>query len=159
ATLILTGFCAFAPDLDVLGFRFGIPYSSEWGHRGWTHSIVFAIVFGLVIGLIFRQMNRHREMGAANGVNAKIMVWLILSTLSHPLLDMLTNGGRGCALWWPFSAERIFFPFRPIQVSPMSIGDFISGWGLTVLVSEAIWIGLPCVLLVAVGKFLRFVSV
>ncbi len=159
ATLILAGFCAFAPDLDVLGFRFGIPYGSEWGHRGWTHSIVFAGVFGVLMGLIFRQMNGQSEMDAANGVNTKTMIWLILSTLSHPLLDMMTNGGRGCALWWPFSPDRIFFPFRPIQVSPMSIGDFISEWGLTVLVNEAIWIGLPCVLLVAVSKFLRFAGV
>jgi hypothetical protein len=30
-TLVVAGFCAFAPDLDVLAFRFGIPYESEWG--------------------------------------------------------------------------------------------------------------------------------
>ncbi len=148
ATILLTGFCAFAPDLDVLGFRFGIPYESEWGHRGWTHSLVFAFVFGsLMAWLFFREKPEFRKM----------WLWCILSTASHPLLDMMTNGGRGCALWWPFSLERIFFPFRPIQVSPMSIGGFIGKWGMVVLASEMVWIGLPCLVLVMiVGISRRF---
>ncbi|MBC7775514.1 MAG: metal-dependent hydrolase, partial [Phycisphaerae bacterium] len=49
-TLVAAGFCAFAPDLDILSFRFGIPYESEWGHRGWTHSLMFALVVGGLIG-------------------------------------------------------------------------------------------------------------
>jgi len=146
ATLFLAGFCAFAPDLDVLGFRFGIPYGSEWGHRGWTHSLVFAIFFGVVVAWLFRGFR---------GQTTALTAWLILSTISHPLLDMMTNGGRGCALWWPFSTERLFFPFRPIQVSPMSVSDFIGGWGLTVLVSEFVWIGLPCLGLVLISKLFR----
>ena len=146
ATLLLAGFCAFAPDLDVLAFRFGIPYGSGWGHLGWTHSLVFGAVFGGLAAWLFRNQTAQSRQ--------TIFAWLILSTISHPLLDMLTNGGRGCALWWPFSTERIFFPFRPIQVSPMSVGDFISEWGLTVLASEVVWIGLPCVLLVIFSKFL-----
>lgn len=143
-TLLLAGFCAFAPDLDILAFRFGIPYQSQWGHRGWTHSIVFAIAFGLLIYLIFKWLSPR------NTVNYKTAIWLVLSTLSHPLLDMMTSGGRGCALWWPFSTERIFLPFRPILVSPMSIGRFISDWGLRVLMSEMIWIGVPALALVLI---------
>lgn len=146
ATILLTGFCAFAPDLDVLGFRFGIPYESEWGHRGWTHSLVFSLVFGALMAWIFFRK--------APGFQ-KTALWCVLSTASHPLLDMLTNGGRGCALWWPFDTGRIFFPFRPIQVSPMSIGGFISEWGLEVLASEAVWIGLPCLALVLMARWLR----
>ena len=37
--LMLAGFCACAPDLDVLAFFFGVPYEDPWGHRGVTHSI------------------------------------------------------------------------------------------------------------------------
>jgi inner membrane protein len=154
ATLALAGFCAFAPDLDVLAFRFGIPYGSEWGHRGWTHSVVFSILFGGLIALIFSKLNPNSERLIRSETLATT-AWLILSTLSHPLLDMLTNGGRGCALWWPFSAERIFFPARPIQVSPMSIGGFISEWGLTVLASEFVWIGLPSLALVFISRRFR----
>jgi membrane-bound metal-dependent hydrolase YbcI (DUF457 family) len=36
--------CAVGPDLDVIGFWLGVPYDSFWGHRGFTHSIVFAVV-------------------------------------------------------------------------------------------------------------------
>lgn len=147
ATMIVAGFCAFAPDLDVLAFRYGISYDSEWGHRGWTHSIVFAMVFGGLMGWLFSRL--------ATESRRDMMLWLILSTLSHPLLDMLTDGGRGCALWWPFSTERIFFPYRPIEVSPMSVSSFISEWGLTVLVSEFVWIGLPALGLVLVAQAIR----
>lgn len=154
ATLALAGFCALAPDLDVLAFRYGISYESEWGHRGWTHSVVFSILFGGLMALSFKQLNRNNEHFTRRETLATT-AWLILSTLSHPLLDMLTNGGRGCALWWPFSAERIFFPFRPIEVSPMSVSDFISEWGITVLASEFVWIGLPSLGLVLLVKLFK----
>lgn len=154
ATLLLAGFCAFAPDLDVLGFHFGIPYGSEWGHRGWTHSVTFGIILGGLTAWL-----SSIWMAGENGRTVKsymaVYAWFIISTVSHPLLDMLTNGGRGCALWWPFSMERIFFPFRPIQVSPMSVGGFISEWGLTVLASEALWIGLPALCITGIMHLVR----
>ncbi len=156
-TLVAAGFCAFAPDLDVLSFKFGIPYASEWGHRGFTHSIVFALLVGGMIGWIgtkgYRNWNSSDEEASTNC--KKITLWFALSMLSHPLLDMMTNGGRGCALWWPFSLERIFFPWRPIQVSPLTALDFFSPWGLEVLASEVLWIGFPCVAIVWLSKLVK----
>lgn len=149
-TLLLAGCCAFVPDLDVLAFQFGIPYASQWGHRGWTHSVCFALGFGILVTLIYRYFNRSKQ-----SVTVQTGVFMVLSTLSHPLLDMLTNGGRGCALWWPFSLERIFFPYRPIQVSPMGISVFFSQWGLEVIISECFWIGGPALLLVVLAKAIR----
>ncbi len=142
ATLLLAGFCAFAPDLDVLAFRYGVPYESQWGHRGWTHSVVFAVGFGGLMYLLLKLLSPKNTISCRTGI------WLMLSTLSHPMLDMMTNGGRGCALWWPFSTERIFFPFRPILVSPMSVGGFMGEWGLRVLLSELFWIGVPALVMV-----------
>lgn len=81
-----------------------------------------------------------------------LVLWCVLSTLSHALLDMCTNGGMGCAIWWPFSYARHFFPFNPILVSPLAVSDFFTEWGMEVLVSECIWIGLPALLLVAFAK-------
>lgn len=149
ATVLMAGFCAFAPDLDVLAFRFGIAYESQWGHRGWTHSVFFAVVFGILMTLLLHLMSPKNTVGYKTGL------WLILSTLSHPLLDMLTNGGRGCALWWPFSTERLFFPVRPILVSPMSVGGFIGEWGLRVLLSELVWIGVPALVVVLAARGVR----
>jgi inner membrane protein len=142
-TLVAAGFCAFAPDLDVLTFRFGVPYSSEWGHRGWTHSVVFSLLLGLLCSwAIQRRMNMN-----------KLTLWLVISTLSHPLLDMMTNGGRGCALGWPFWKDRIFMPFRPIKVSPLSVEDFFTPWGLSVLASEVLWIGIPGLMMIALARW------
>ena len=76
------------PDIDVLAFTLGIPYDSQFGHRGFTHSIPFALIIAL-IGLLFHGYFRGR----------KIIVFsvLFLSVLSHGLLDALTNGGYGVA--------------------------------------------------------------
>ena len=155
-TLVVAGFCAFAPDLDVLSFRFGIPYGSEWGHRGWTHSLAFAITVGGLIGFLFTRFFDRQMLSDPSAKEAgTLTAWFILSMATHPLLDMLTNGGRGCALWWPFSTERIFFPWRPIQVSPLTAVDFFSPWGLEVLASEVIWIGFPCLVLVIIARMIR----
>lgn len=144
ATLIFAGFLAFAPDLDVLAFQYGISYGSQWGHRGWTHSLFFTLLLGLLTGLIFNAFQRNKSDGSA----FRITLWFMLSAVSHPLLDMMTDGGRGCAFWWPFATERIFLPWRPILVSPLGAGAFFSEWGFRVLFSELIWIGLPGLLLV-----------
>jgi inner membrane protein len=142
--LILGGICAFLPDADVLGFYWGVSYSSQWGHRGCTHSIVFALLIGLLALAVYRNTQRR-----------SIAWYLLLATLSHPLLDMLTNGGRGVALWWPVSVQRIFFPCRPIQVSPIGITDFLGSWGMQVLWSELFWIGVPSLMLVMSARYYR----
>ena len=144
--LLLAGICSTIPDADVLAFRFDIPYTSIWGHRGWTHSLTFALAFGTAIAGLFYGNSRDWW---------KMAFWFVLATASHPLLDMLTNGGRGCALWWPFSEERLFFPVRVIQVSPLGARAFFSTWGLTVLRNEALWIGLPCLFLILLRWLVR----
>jgi inner membrane protein len=57
--------------------------------------------------------------------------------VSHALLDVLTTGGLGCALLWPFDLTRYFAPWRPIPVAPIGAA-FFSGRGLWVAVVEAI---------------------
>lgn len=146
--LIIAGVCSFIPDLDVIAFNFGVPYSSQWGHRGWTHSLTFACFLGFVAAFFYQRFYKAK-------FDLKLAWYFIISTASHPLLDMLTNGGKGCALWWPFSLERIFFPVRPILVSPMGVSSFFSQWGLEVLVSECFWIGFPALVMVVTSWWLR----
>lgn len=110
------------PDLDVIAFRFGIPYSSQFGHRGFTHSITFALAIGLIGFLLTRSW--------------KNTIALTLVVLSHPLLDMLTDGGLGVALFWPLTADRYFFPWTPLPVAPIGKG-LLSARGLYVLAVEA----------------------
>ena len=128
---------AMLPDLDVIGFRFGVPYGADWGHRGASHSLAIA---ALIAGLL-----ALARPGTRRGI---AVPFLILAMASHGLLDMLTDGGRGVALLWPASSERLFMPFRPIHVSPIG-ARFFSQRGLETVWSELLWIGLPC--LIAAG--------
>lgn len=65
--------------------------------------------------------------------------------LSHALLDALTDGGLGVALFWPLSDERIFFPWRPIPVAPIGRRFFTTERGLLVAATELAW-SLPLLL-------------
>ena len=50
SSLLLAGAaCSIVPDLDVIGFSFGVRYNDMLGHRGITHSILFAITLGAVL--------------------------------------------------------------------------------------------------------------
>lgn len=126
------------PDLDVIAFRLGIPYSALFGHRGFTHSIVFALIVATLATLVLR--------------TRAAFPFLVLCALSHPLLDALTDGGLGVAFFSPFSNERYFFPWRPIRVSPIGAG-FFSARGVETLVSEVVWVWLPCAVAALLGKY------
>lgn len=117
---------ALLPDADVIGFAFGVRYADAWGHRGATHSLVFA----LACALLAFGLARLRGWRAALVAFTTFVV-----VASHPLLDMLTTGGLGVALYWPFSLERHFLPWRPIPVAPIGLG-FLSRRGLYCAVVE-----------------------
>jgi len=126
------------PDLDVIAFRFGVPYSAQLGHRGFSHSLMAAALVGL-IGAI-----GHRWLGVRPRT---ALAFLFAATASHPLLDALTNGGLGVALLWPFSTERFFAPIRPILVAPIQLARFFSPRGTAVLLSELRWVWFPAAML------------
>ena len=73
-----------------------------------------------------------------------VFVVIFLATLSHGILDALTTGGKGVGFFIPFNNDRFFFPWRLIKVSPIGIEKFFSSWGLKVIGSELIFIGIPC---------------
>ncbi|MCW5623884.1 MAG: metal-dependent hydrolase [Burkholderiales bacterium] len=125
---------AILPDADVVTFSLRIPYDSMLGHRGFTHSVAFAAAIAVVASVGARWLKASVAATA---------LFLFVATLSHPLLDGFTNGGRGVALGWPLSDARWFAPFRPVQVSPIGT-HFFSARGVPVIVSELLWIWLPC---------------
>jgi inner membrane protein len=134
---------AVIPDLDVFGLGFGVPYEDALGHRGFTHSLVFSgLVAAVVTALAFRG-------DAWKGQRARLWWYFALAAASHGLLDMLTDGGGGVALFWPMDVARRFFPWRPVEVSPIGLERFLSERGLTVLLSELRWIWAPAAMLVA----------
>ena len=134
--LFLGALCSVVPDLDVLGFHFGIQYGDVWGHRGLTHSVVFA---ALLAGSLVALRYRGKPAVAMTG----LFLYFFLCTASHGVLDAMTNGGLGVAFFSPFDTTRYFFPVRPVLVSPIEISEFFSAYGVRVMVSEAAWIWLP----------------
>ncbi len=134
--LVIAGMAAaMAPDLDVIGFRFGVAYGDPFGHRGASHSLLVAAVIGLLGGLVARLRRERVTTG---------FLFLFAATASHGLLDTLTDGGHGVALLWPWSEARFFAPFRPIAVAPLGIRRIFSEQGMAAMLSELIWVWLPC---------------
>ena len=137
-----TAGCAFlaaSPDLDIVGFFLGVPYSNTFGHRGITHGLPFAslVSAGLVFlaicaGRISRKQSVHLFLGLAVIVG------------SHCILDMATNGGLGVGVLIPFWEDRLFLPFRPIEVSPIRPSRFLTD-GFPVIVTELLWVWMPCI--------------
>jgi inner membrane protein len=141
--------CSIVPDLDVLGFRFGIHYGDFWGHRGFTHSLLCAVLLAVLVSiLVFRRLPPSTSL-------LWILSYLFLATGSHGFLDAMTDGGLGVAFFSPFNNDRYFLPWRPIRVSPIGVGQFFTERGLDVLRSELIWIGLPAGLLAVLASVLR----
>jgi inner membrane protein len=143
---ILGAICAAIPDLDVIGFRLGVPYEDMFGHRGITHSFAFALVLAIAVTwMAFRSEER----------TLSLVAFLFLATASHGLLDALTDGGGGIAFFAPFSAERYHFPWRPIRVSPIGIARCFTARGVAVLASELRWVLLPAAVFALVAVVVR----
>uniref|UniRef100_Q01PN8 Membrane-bound metal-dependent hydrolase n=1 Tax=Solibacter usitatus (strain Ellin6076) TaxID=234267 RepID=Q01PN8_SOLUE len=138
---VTTGLFAVVPDLDTYAMLgFGIPRGTLLSHRGFFHSPFFlALLAGVVAAIVAR--------GAAFRWLA--IVWAA-AAITHPLLDMLTDGGSGVMLLFPVTTERLFFPWRPIRVSPLSVARFFDRAG------EILWSELPfCAAAVALGLAAR----
>jgi inner membrane protein len=140
--------CAMLPDADVISFSFGIRYEDMFGHRGFTHSLFFAALLGAFAAW------RVSDRSESPSHRLALFIWFTAVTASHGILDALTNGGRGIAFFAPFSGTRYFFPWRPIQVSPIGAG-FFSPRGLRVLASESVWIWLPSAIIAVSARVVR----
>lgn len=134
--------CAVVPDLDVIGFQLGVRYGDFWGHRGFTHSLLFA---GLLASSVMFLAFRHDIPGIGR---FSLWTYFFLATASHGFLDALTDGGLGVAFFSPFNNARYFLPWTPIRVSPIGVGRFFTQRSLAVIRSEVLWIWVPSVLLI-----------
>ncbi|MBX9869731.1 MAG: metal-dependent hydrolase [Burkholderiaceae bacterium] len=148
--LLLVGVVASAlPDFDVLAFQLRIAYGNILGHRGLSHSLIFALLLGCVAAM---WATRLRSTYIA------VFGFVGFSALSHGLLDMCTNGGLGVAMLWPWFEQRFFFPWQVIEVSPIGVTRIFSERGLAVLRSELFWIWLPALILASGLILLRQAS-
>jgi inner membrane protein len=121
--------CAVLPDADFLLYVLHIDaYSGTYGHRGFTHSIGFALLVGALGALLAgRDPLRSRWLTA---------VYLALCTASH----------------WPMDGARHCLPWRPIPLQGVPL------FGADRLAQELLWIGMPLLLLANAGQLLRWVG-
>jgi inner membrane protein len=133
----VTVLCSILPDFDVFGFQFGVRYGDLWGHRGMTHSLLFAAVAAAAFAVALGDKAHERWQLAG---------LLFLITASHGVLDAMTNGGLGVAFFSPFDRHRYFFPWRPIWVSPIGGRALFSSRALQVIEHES-WIWAPALAL------------
>ena len=138
---VTAGLWGVLPDLDtyaMLGFH--IPRGGFFSHRGFFHSPFFLTILALAVAALVVRGRARFVLGA---------LWAA-AAITHPLLDMLTDGGSGVMLLYPFTEDRLFFPWRPIRVSPLGIVRFFDRAG-EILLSE-----LPfCAAAVALALTLR----
>jgi inner membrane protein len=140
---VLAGVLPVLPDLDTLSLS---SYSSVWGHRGYTHSLAFALAVGLLAT-------------ALTGWYIRVGFWRLAAvffaaTISHALLDMVTRGGNGVALWWPVSDERVG------SWGPIPVADLAFNWPdprhSRALQAELLYVWLPLAILVGVTVGIRW---
>lgn len=120
------------PDLDTFA---ATSYSSIWGHRGFTHSLTWAAATGAITAAL---LGWYFRLGYW-----RIALVFFLAAASHPLLDMITKGGSGVALWWPIGTVRI--GSENLGVIPVS--DIALQWPdprqSRALQAELLWVWLP----------------
>jgi inner membrane protein len=138
---ILSAACAVAPDFDVMCTRLGIAYTDMLGHRGITHSLLFALILSALVTIVaFRKPLQGTS-------RLRLFAFFFLATASHGILDAMVNGTLGVAFFAPFSAERHFLLWRPIVSSPVG-WSFFSIAGATVLMNEFVWLWVPSLVII-----------
>ncbi len=149
---LIATLCSILPDADVIGFSLGVQYGDFFGHRGFFHSPFFSFLVSLLLVQIY--FNCFRPFSIKWW---KYVLFFTIVGASHGLLDAFTDGGMGIALLSPFIETRYFFPWTPIRVSPIGIGEFFTSWGKQVIISEMIYVWVPLLVLYAGYAFLRFI--
>jgi inner membrane protein len=117
-------------DLDTLSTTSN---SSIWGHRGFTHSLIFALGLGLTAAVLagwYLRLGFWRSAALFSAIAA-----------SHALLDLFTTAGNGIALWWPISDARAG-PWGPIPVADIGF-DWPNPVRSPAIRKELLWVWLP----------------
>jgi inner membrane protein len=120
---------ALLPDADVLGLSLGLADHGPYGHRGYSHSLLFAAAIAGVAFWVARRWGTRPWFTAALA---------FLAVCSHGILDAMTYRTRGIPFFWPLEDMRVVFPWRPIPPAPTGI-SFFSKRGLEVVGVELVY--------------------
>ncbi len=105
------------PDLDAIASNFTSTITAIELHRGFTHSIVFAVLAAPIFGYLISKIERKA------GVGWKPWSWLMFWGLfTHPILDSFTTWGT--QLFWPHDIRLAFksiFVIDPLYTLPFLV--------------------------------------
>ena len=140
--------CATIADVDVIGFLLGIPYDQFFGHRGFFHSIFFALIVTMfLIGFWFRDAERFSRRWYF------YFGFFFLLSASHGILDAFTQGSIGVALLSPFDSTRYFFPWTPLSMIRTKV--FLRTWSFAAIRNELLYVWLPSLFIIVVARLIR----
>ena len=120
--LLAGAFLANAADFD---FGFSVFFGLKGWHRGFTHSLSFALIFTLVLIILFGR--KHLREALAYGS----------AYASHCILDFATTvKGGGVELLFPFSTGRFGLRWFGLSEMPsrLSIIEILATLGLEILI-------------------------
>lgn len=146
---IAAAILAAVPDVDAIGRPFGnlaieAPFG---GHRGFTHSVMFALVFGAITTWGFFRAPEW------SGLHRRLFLALALAIASHDVLDALSTIGNGVAFWAPFSWTHYEFVWQPLgEIGPGPRGQERA---FDIVANEVIWVGLPSLTVLALARVIR----
>ncbi|MDC6470968.1 metal-dependent hydrolase, partial [Flavobacteriales bacterium] len=103
------------PDLDVLLRYFTDEISATEMHRGFSHSIIFAVLIAPILGWLTKKI--HFKINEVSFKDwTKLFFW---TTVTHPLLDAHTTWGT--QFFWPLNyrlAYQNIFVVDPLYTLP-----------------------------------------
>jgi len=103
------------PDLDVLLRCFTDDISATQMHRGFSHSVVFAVLIAPILGWLAKKIHfKIKDVSFKDWT--KLFFW---TTVTHPLLDAHTTWGT--QFFWPFNyrlAYQNIFVVDPLYTLP-----------------------------------------
>lgn len=105
------------PDLDVFFRAMSHPVDGALIHRGFSHSIAFALLISPLLAWLVNRLYKKADYGF------KIWFYLFfLAVITHPMLDIFTN--YGTQFFWPFELRLTFnsvFVIDPLYTLPFGI--------------------------------------
>jgi inner membrane protein len=104
------------PDLDVFVGQLYHPIDAALVHRGFSHSVLFAVLAGPMIAYLIHLLYKQKY---------PMQMWVSLffwGIITHPMLDMFTN--YGTQFLWPLDLRITFntvFVIDPLYTIPFMI--------------------------------------
>jgi inner membrane protein len=132
----LAAFLPVVPDFDTFWVA---SYGSTFGHRGFTHSILFALWFAFLTATL-----SYRALRA----NLFVLTAVFFAAMaSHGVLDAMTRGGEKIPFFWPLADQR-YGHWGPIPPQDLAF-ELPDPRRSRALRAELLWVWLPTAVWVA----------